>query len=66
MGAEISLNRYLYKECQATFMKFPLQMALLFAFFIAKEMQIRDIVTILSGRNLGLAPERIRTYLITL
>ena len=65
-GTEIILTRYLYKECSHTFMDFHLQMSPILAFLIIGEMQIRDIVTILSGRNLRLSPERIRPYLITL
>lgn len=66
MGVELSLLRYLYRECLSMFMKFPLQMAPILAFSILKEMQIRDIVTVLSGINRGLSQERIRAYMITL
>jgi vacuolar-type H+-ATPase subunit C/Vma6 len=47
-------------------MKFPLQVAPLLAFFMWKEMEIRDIITVLSGKDLGLPQERIREYIITL
>jgi len=66
IGAEVSLFRYLYKESIKAFMNFPLQIVPLLAFFIIQEMQVRDIITILTGRNLGLTIDRIRAYLITL
>lgn len=66
LGIEVRLLRYLYRQSLETFMKFPLQAALLVAFFILKEMEIRDIITILSGRHLGLPQERIRAYMVTL
>ena len=66
MSIELNLSRYLYHESLRTFMKFPLQAAQLIAFFICKEMEIRDIITILSGKHLGLSQERIRPYMITL
>jgi V/A-type H+-transporting ATPase subunit C len=66
LGVELCLLRYLYLESLGTFMKFPLQAALLLAFLICKEMEIRDIVTVLAGRHLGMPQERIRSYMITL
>lgn len=66
LGVELSLLRYLYRESLGIFIKFPLQSAQLIAFFVLKEMEIRDIITILSGRQLGLPQERIRSYMITL
>ena len=66
LGVELCLLRYLYRESLGTFMKFPLQAALLVAFFVCKEMEIRDIITVLAGRHLGLPQERIRSYMITL
>jgi len=66
LAVELRLLRYLYRESLETFMRFPLQAALLLAFFILKEMEIRDIITILSGRNLGIPQERIRSYMVTL
>ena len=65
MGAEIHLLRYLYRESLEIFMRFPLQSAQLVAFFICKEMEIRDIITVLAGRNLELSQERIRPYMVT-
>ncbi|MBD3182273.1 hypothetical protein GF312_08275 [Candidatus Poribacteria bacterium] len=66
MGLDIALSRYLYRESRETLTKFHLQASVLVAFFLIKEMEIRDIITIISGRNLGLSQERIRSYLITL
>jgi len=66
LGAELELLRFLHRKCLETFMKFPLQVALLLAFFIWKEMEIRDIITVLSGKHLGLPQERIRDHIITL
>ncbi len=66
LGAELELLRFLYRKSLETFMKFPLQVALLLAFFIWKEMEVRDIITALSGKHLGLPQERIRDYIITL
>jgi len=66
LGVELCLLRYLYRECLDTFLKFPLQSAQLVAYFMCKEMEIRDIVTVLSGRHLGLSQERIRSYMVTL
>ena len=63
---ELHLLRYLYRESLEVLMKFPLQSALLVAFFIMKEMQIRDIITVLTGSNPGVSQERIRSYMITL
>jgi vacuolar-type H+-ATPase subunit C/Vma6 len=65
MGAEIHLLRYLYRESLEIFMRFPLQSAQLVAFFICKEMEIRDIIAVLAGRNLELSQERIRSYMVT-
>ena len=66
LSVELRLLRYLYRESLETFMRFPLQAALLVAFFVLKEMEIRDIITILSGRHLGLPQEQIRSYMVTL
>lgn len=65
LGVEIRLLRYLYEQCVKTLMKFPLQSASFVAFFILKEMEIRDIISILIGKHLGLTQERIRAYMIT-
>jgi V/A-type H+-transporting ATPase subunit C len=66
LGAELDLLRYFYRESLKIFMKFPFQAAQLIAFFVCKEMEIKDIITILSGKHLGLSQERIRSYMITL
>jgi vacuolar-type H+-ATPase subunit C/Vma6 len=66
LGIELDLLRYLYHESRITFMKFPLQAASLLAFFICKEMEIRDIIAILAGKQLELSQERIRSYIVTL
>lgn len=66
LGLELHLLRHLYREGLEIFMKFPLQAAQLVAFFICKEMEIKDITTILAGKNMGLPQERIRPYMITL
>jgi len=66
LGVELRLLRYLYKESLGVLMEFPLQASLLIAFFILKEMEIKDIVTVLAGRNMGLSQERIRSYMVTL
>lgn len=66
LGIELGFLRYLYRESVEAFTKFPLQAAPLLAFFICKEMQIRDIITVLAGRNLGLSQERTRSYMVTL
>lgn len=66
MGVELQLLRYLYRESRDIFMKFPLQAAQLVAFFICKEMEIKDVITILGGKHRGLPQERIRTYMVTL
>ncbi len=66
LGVELYLLRYLYRESLAIFMRFPLQAAQLIAFFVCKEMEIRDIITVLTGKHLGLPQERIRSYMITL
>ena len=66
LGVELRLLRYLYRESLGIFMKFPLQAAQLIAFFICKEMEIKDIITVLVGKHIGLPQERIRSYMITL
>ena len=66
LGVELHLLRYLYHESLQIFMRFPLQAAQLIAFFICKEMEIKDIITVLAGKHLGLPQERIRPYMITL
>ncbi|MFC1714805.1 V-type ATPase subunit [Candidatus Poribacteria bacterium] len=66
LGVELYLLRYLYRESREIFMRFPLQAAQLIAFFICKEMEIKDIITVLTGKHLGLPQERIRSYMITL
>jgi V/A-type H+-transporting ATPase subunit C len=66
LGVELSLLRYRYRESLEMFMKFPLQSSQLIAFFTCKEMEIRDIITVLSGRQLDLTQERIRSYMVTL
>ena len=66
LGMEFHLLRYLYRESRDIFMKFPLQMAQLIAFFICKEMEVKDIITVLVGKHMGLPEERIRSYMITL
>ena len=66
LGIELDLLRYLYHESKVTFMKFPLQASSLLAFFICKEMEIRDIIAILAGKQLELSQERIRSYIVTL
>jgi V/A-type H+-transporting ATPase subunit C len=66
LDVELRLLRYLYRESLETFMKFPLQAALLLAFFMCKEMEIRDIITVLAGKHLELPQERIRAYMVTL
>ena len=66
LGVELCLLRFLYRESLGTFVKFPLQAAQLIAFLNCKGMQIRDIITILAGRHLGLSEERIRSYMVTL
>jgi len=66
LGVELSLLRYRYRESLKIFMKFPLQSAQLIAFFMCKEMEIRDIITVLAGKQLELTPERIRSYMVTL
>jgi len=66
LGMELRLLRYLYRESRDIFMKFPLQAAQLIAFFICKEMEIKDIITVLAGKHMGLPQERIRPYMVTL
>ena len=66
LGVELCLLRFLYRESLKTFMEFPLQAAQLMAFFNCKEMQVRDIITILTGTYLGLPQERTRHYMVTL
>ena len=66
LGIEISLFRYLYNQSIKVLMKFPLQSAPFIAFFIIKEMEIRDIITILTCKNIGASQEKIRDYLITI
>ena len=65
LGAEIYLLRYLYNESVKSLLKFPLQASSFIAFFIMKEMEIRDIISILAGKNLDIPPEKIRDYMIT-
>ena len=66
LGIELSLLRYRYRESLGIFMKYPLQAAQLIAFFTCKEMEIRDIITALAGRQLELPQERIKDYMVTL
>lgn len=66
LGIELSLLRYRYRESLGIFMKYPLQAAQLIAFFTCKEMEIRDIITTLAGRQLELPQERIKDYMVTL
>ena len=66
LGVEVSLLRYLYNRSRKALLGFPLQAAPLVAFFVLKEMEVRDIITILAGKRLGLPQERIRSYLVTL
>jgi V/A-type H+/Na+-transporting ATPase subunit C len=66
LGVELALLRYLRYMCSTAFVKYPLQAAPLMAFFILKEMEIKDIITILNGKQLGLSQERIKSHLITL
>ncbi|MGQ9608404.1 MAG: V-type ATPase subunit [bacterium] len=66
LGIEIGLFRYLYNQSIKVMMKFPLQSAPFIAFFILKEMEIKDIITILTCKNLGTSQEKVRDYLITL
>jgi len=66
LGIELSLLRYRYRESLKMFMKYPLQSAQLIAFFTCKEMEIRDIITILSGVQMELPQERIISHMVTL
>ena len=66
LSIEIELLRYLCRMSLRTIIRYPLQAASLVAFFILKELEIRDIITILTGKHLGLSQERIKSHLITL
>ena len=66
LGVELSLLRYRYRESLEMFMKYPLQSAQLIAFFTCKEMEIRDIITVLAGVQMELPQERIRSHMVTL
>jgi len=65
LGAEIALMKFFYQESIKSLRGYPLQIAPIFGFFVMKEMEIRDITTILSSKTLGLSQDRIRTHLIT-
>lgn len=66
LAIELELLRYLHRMSLRAIIRFPLQAAPLVAFFIMKEMEIRDIVSILTGKHLGLSQERIKSHLITI
>ncbi len=66
LGTEIALLRFFYEQSILALRGFPLQIASLVGFFIMKEMEIRDIMTILDGKILNLSQERIRPHLITI
>lgn len=66
LGAEITLLRFLYNQSVKALQGFPLHIASFLGFFIMKEMEIRDIITIFNGKNLELPQDQIRKYLITL
>jgi vacuolar-type H+-ATPase subunit C/Vma6 len=66
LSIELELFRYLRRLSLSNIIKFSLQSSSLVAFFILKEIEIRDIITILTGKHLGLSQERIKSHLITL
>ena len=66
LGMDLALLRYLYRECLGILIRFPFQAAPLMAFAVVKEMQIRDLIAVISGKRLGLSQEQIRLFLITL
>ena len=66
LSIEIELLRYLCRMSLRAIIRYPLQAVSLVAFFILKELEIRDIITILTGKHLGLSQERIKSHLITL
>jgi len=66
LSIELELLRYLRRMSLRAIIRFPLQAASLMAFFILKELEIRDIIAILTGKNLDLSQERIKSHLITL
>ncbi len=66
LGAEITLLRFLYNQSVKALQGFPLHIASFLGFFVMKEMEIRDIITIFNGKNLELPQDQIRKYLITL
>ena len=66
LAIELELLRYLRRMSLRAIIRFPLQAVSLVAFFIMKEMEIRDIVSILTGKHLGLSQERIKSHLVTL
>lgn len=65
LETEIALMRFFYEQSIKAFRGFPLQIASFSGFFVMKEMEIRDIITILDGKILGLSQDRIKSHLIT-
>ncbi len=66
LGAEIALMKFFYQESIKSLRGYPLQIAPIFGFFVMKEMEIRDITTILDSKMLGLSQDRIKPHLITI
>ncbi|RKY78589.1 hypothetical protein DRQ12_05710 [candidate division KSB1 bacterium] len=66
LDAEIALNRYLFNFAKRKIIgTSPFQITPLLAFFMLKEFEIRDIISILNGKKLGLEPAEIKKHLIT-
>ena len=65
IGVELALLRYLYGQSMKIMQGFPLRISSFIGFFIMKEMEIKDIMTILYGKSLDLSQDRIKSHLIT-
>jgi ATP synthase A1 C subunit len=65
IGVELALLIYLYGQSMKAMQGFPLRISSFMGFFIMKEMEVKDIMTILYGKSLDLSQDRIKSHLIT-
>jgi V/A-type H+-transporting ATPase subunit C len=66
LGVELALLRYLYHQSLKALQGFPFHIASFIGFFVMKEMEIKDIMTIMDGKNLELSQDRIKKHLVIL